>query len=462
MDTQRSATRARRAGRASGHTRAAAVVAAAMAGLALEVGGAPPAGAATSPITPGNTPTPIAGATNGELPATDLVRVAPGCLADRAAAPSLGLLLAEARQRGVALGTEECYRPLAGQLAEQSSWTAAGNSACAAPVATTTTGTPVGTSMHGWGKAADFSDAGGTVAFGSPGYQFLTAYAGQVGWNHPGWAQPGGSACPEAWHWEWVGDGGTAGASPIRADVVGLLSSPDGGGYASVSGLGTLVTRGDAHSAGDLAAVPITGLVVGAADAPGGAGYWMASADGGVFSFGGAAFHGSAGGLALAAPIVGMAATPDGGGYWLVAADGGVFSFGDAAFHGSTGAMHLNAPIVGMAATPDGGGYWLVAADGGVFSFGDAAFHGSTGALHLDQPVVGMAATADGAGYRMVAADGGVFDFGDATFLGSGATTTKAEPVVAMTLTPSGAGYWLTSADGAVLAFGDAGSYGGA
>ena len=85
------------------------------------------AAASVSPIQPGNQPTPVAGAANGLLPGADLVNVAPGCQAYRAAGPSIGLLLTEARDRDVALGTEQCYRSLQGQLSEQQVWTAAGN-----------------------------------------------------------------------------------------------------------------------------------------------------------------------------------------------------------------------------------------------------------------------------------------------------------------------------------------------
>src|SRR5581483_5514448 len=145
---------------------------------------------------------------------------------------------ATAREDGVELGTEECYRPLQGQEQESQIYTAAGNPACAAPVTHTSSGTPVGTSMHGWGKAADFFGTGGEISFGSVAYAFLQQHAATFGWNHPGWAQPGGSACPEPWHWEWVGDGGSLGAGTIEADVVGLLGSPSGHGYATVTGLG--------------------------------------------------------------------------------------------------------------------------------------------------------------------------------------------------------------------------------
>ena len=130
--------------------------------------------------------------------------------------------------------------------------------------------------------------------------------------------------------------------------------------------------------------------VVGIASTPDGGGYWLVASDGGVFSFGDAFFHGSEGGKVLNAPVVGIGSTPDGDGYWLVAKDGGVFSFGDAVFHGSTGNLRLNAPIVGLTSSSDGGGYWLGAADGGVFSFGDATFYGSAGGSPLSSPAVGI------------------------------------------------------------------------
>jgi len=57
--------------------------------------------------------------------------------------------------------------------------------------------------------------------------------------------------------------------------------------------------------------------MVGMAATPDGGGYWLVGADGGVFSFGDANFYGSAERMHPASPIVGMAVTPDGGGYWL-------------------------------------------------------------------------------------------------------------------------------------------------
>src|SRR5205823_6692903 len=97
----------------------------------------------------------------------------------------------------------------------------------------------------------------------SPGYRYLKADAGRYGWNHPGWAEPGGSACPEPWHWEWVGDGGTQRGDPIRADVVGLLPSGDDQGYATVTGLGAVAARGDFVSRGAADGMPLNWVVVG-------------------------------------------------------------------------------------------------------------------------------------------------------------------------------------------------------
>lgn len=130
------------------------------------------------------------------MPADRLITVAPGCRVAREAGPSLALLYRSASASKVRLGARDCYRPIAGQVAVSSSWTARGNSACAAAPQTYPDGRPKGTSMHGWGKAVDFSEAT-PMTFSSPGYRFLKARAGALGWNHPGWAEPGGSACPE-------------------------------------------------------------------------------------------------------------------------------------------------------------------------------------------------------------------------------------------------------------------------
>jgi hypothetical protein len=425
-------------------------------GLVLAIASAASA-SAVSPINPNNRPTPLAGALNGVVPMSRLVNVAANCIAAREAGPSLARLFAMAREVNIALGADQCYRPLSDEVKFANQANQPGNNpACVATVGTSASGTPIGHSYHGWGKAADLTEVGQSLTFANRGYAFMKQVAGSLGWNHPAFAEPGGSSCPEPWHWEWVGDGGNLGASPVRGDAVALLASADDHGYATVDGLGGLVGHGDFVNRGTAASTLISWVMVGAAATRDGRGYWMVGADGGVFTFGNARFHGSTGGMHLTQPVNSIAPTKSGKGYWLLAWDGGVFSFGDARFHGSTGAMHLNFPVDGMGATPSGKGYWLVASDGGVFTFGDARFLGSTGAIHLNSPIIGIAPTKSGKGYWMVASDGGVFTFGDAHFYGSGAALRPSSPTVAILPTRSGHGYWLELADGEVFGFGDA------
>jgi hypothetical protein len=367
---------------------------------------APPA-SAESPIHPENRPSGLAGETNGQVRPEALVGVESNCQAARAAGSSLALLLAAARADGVPLRPGDCYRPANQQSAAKSNACGKGNCACAA-------GT--GTSMHGWGEAVDFRDAGGSLTFTASGYRWLKDNGARFGWNHARWSEPGGSACPEAWHWEWVGDGGRMQLDTIRADVVGIVACRSGG-YWGLTGLGGVAARGGAPDAGSTGA-PLAWLVKGGAATPSGRGYWLVASDGGIFSFGDAAFFGSLGSVRLNRPIVGMAATPSGRGYWLVASDGGIFSFGDAAFFGSRGGSSTGDRFVAMAASPTGRGYWLASSDGAVFPFGEAAPAGALTAKP-NLPIVGLAATQSGKGYWLTSADGTVFSFGDAVFAGS-------------------------------------------
>src|ERR1043166_4104885 len=188
----------------------------------LEVGAAP--AFAASPTIPANRPTPLPGATNGEVPRSRLINVIPHCIAARAAAPSLARLFTMARQAGVGLAAEECYRTLSNEVKFANIANQPGhNPACVASVGQSPSGKPVGHSMHGWGKAVDLIDFGGSLTFGSPGYAFMKQNAWRVGWNHPAFAEPGGSSCPEPWHWEWVGDGGNLHLGARRGDAVTLL-----------------------------------------------------------------------------------------------------------------------------------------------------------------------------------------------------------------------------------------------
>ena len=187
---------------------------------------------------------------------------------------------------------------------------------------------------------------------------------------------------------------GPGGVHKVTAPIVGVAAAASGawlvasdGGVFSMYGAPFFGSMGSKH---------LNAPIVGMASTPDGGGYWEVASDGGIFTFGDAQFFGSMGGQHLNAPIVGMASTPDGGGYWEVASDGGIFTFGDARFFGSMGSQALNAPIVGVAANPDGTGYWTVAADGGIFAFGDAPFLGSAVGQVLTAPIVGMAAVPSG------------------------------------------------------------------
>jgi hypothetical protein len=179
---------------------------------------------------------------------------------------------------------------------------------------------------------------------------------------------------------------------PLTEQLV-LPPSATQGLWASGSD-GGVFAFGSAAFYGSMGGTHLNAPIVGMASTPDGGGYWLVAADGGVFGFGDASFDGSMGGVHLTKPIVGMASTPDGGGYWMVAADGGVFTFGDAGYFGSVPGQGIVDPaaITGVAATPDGGGYWLVGWDGGVYAYGDANFMGSLAGMPMAAPVTSVAA----------------------------------------------------------------------
>src|SRR5437867_10236251 len=91
-----------------------------------------------NPITPANRPTPLAGAVNGVVPKARLVNVAPNCIAAREAGPSLARIFAMAREINLALGADQCYRPLLQQVDFAREAAQPGNNpACVASVGTT-------------------------------------------------------------------------------------------------------------------------------------------------------------------------------------------------------------------------------------------------------------------------------------------------------------------------------------
>jgi hypothetical protein len=157
-----------------------------------------------SPINPANRPTTIGGYTNGSLPMSQLFVVNSSCTLYRPAVGSFEGMIAAAHAAGVNLQAAECYRDYAGQVYERKLWCSLGVCGNAAVP---------GYSNHGWGKAVDLRDQNGSLTWNSPGYKWMVAHAGAWGWNHPGGVN-------EAWHWEWVGDGGTMHGYPVRPDLM--------------------------------------------------------------------------------------------------------------------------------------------------------------------------------------------------------------------------------------------------
>jgi LAS superfamily LD-carboxypeptidase LdcB len=168
----------------------------------------PPSG--LSPINPVNRPTTILGYRNGYLPTSILYSYDSTCQLYCPAAGSFTAMLNAAHQAGVMLEPVQGYRDYAGQIYMRQYWCNEGICENAA--------TP-GSSNHGWAKAADLRDQDGSLTWTSPGYAWLFANAGNYGWNHPGGVN-------EAWHWEWVGDGGTMHGYPILPNLLDWAPLP--------------------------------------------------------------------------------------------------------------------------------------------------------------------------------------------------------------------------------------------
>ncbi|MDO8107721.1 D-alanyl-D-alanine carboxypeptidase family protein [Isoptericola sp. b441] len=60
-----------------------------------------------------------------------------------------------------------------------------------------------GTSNHGRGQAIDLAGAGSLGQYDAPLYLWLRAHAGDEGWRHPSYMEPGGAGPYEPWHWEY-------------------------------------------------------------------------------------------------------------------------------------------------------------------------------------------------------------------------------------------------------------------
>ena len=232
-------------------------------------------------------------------------------------------------------------------------------------------------------------------------------------------------------------------------------------GYLLAGKAGQVVAGGDAPALGSVHTPK--GAIVGIVQTPDGKGYFSVTDTGAVYVAGDATFHGDLTTLSapvIVANIVSIVATPDGGGYWLVGSDGGLFAFGDAKYHGSLPGIGIRVrDIVAMVSTSGGAGYLLVGADGGVFAFANSHYYGSLPGIgiHVTDIRAALPATT-GVGYTLVGADGGVFVFGSGSqFHGSlPGEGVKVSDIVGAALTSDGAGYWMAGANGSVYHFGDA------
>ncbi len=153
-------------------------------------------------------PAPVVGPLeNGRFPDGALTLITAECRVVNEAAPRLRSLLAAAHADGVGLTPEQssflppgvpgppqiesCYRSYDGQEWWRNYYCSIGTCQNAA--------TP-GTSKHGLGRAVDFQDQLGELAFSSPGYLWLAAHAAEYGFAQPA-AQRQGAPGEEAWHW---------------------------------------------------------------------------------------------------------------------------------------------------------------------------------------------------------------------------------------------------------------------
>ena len=175
-------------------------------------------GASCKQLDPNNRAAVVPGVTNGSLPMAYLASTASGCVAYDESINSLNAMIAQAAKDGVTLRPISCYRDYAGQVAAREEWCARGACQMAAVP---------GTSNHGWGKAIDFRDQSGELTFDSAGYAWLKAWAGYYGWIHPKGMEQDGPV-PEAWHWEWIGDGGKMFLGEYFGIGNGPLATPRG------------------------------------------------------------------------------------------------------------------------------------------------------------------------------------------------------------------------------------------
>jgi hypothetical protein len=164
---------------------------------------APAAPVGVNPINGYNKPTKPVGVTNGKIALGSLSYYSSTCRTWSQAYGPMSAMVLAAKKAGVTLVPADCYRDYAGQVYWRTWWCNVGKCGNAAVP---------GTSNHGWGKAIDMHDASGGLPTGGAAYKWMKANAGRFGFINP-------ILTNEAWHWEWVGDGGTMGGYKVRPEL---------------------------------------------------------------------------------------------------------------------------------------------------------------------------------------------------------------------------------------------------
>lgn len=161
----------------------------------------------------------VDGYANGRMDPARMMTVS-GCTLERDAAYLFSLLMDAAREDGVHLGYEDCYRSYNQQAAayerrcpvvetavfgvdpetgeKVQTGTNRARECSGPPVA------PAGRSNHGWGRAVDFAGRYSVLSCYDEAFHWLKLNGHRFGWVHPEWAHCG-KASQEPWHWEFAG-----------------------------------------------------------------------------------------------------------------------------------------------------------------------------------------------------------------------------------------------------------------
>jgi LAS superfamily LD-carboxypeptidase LdcB len=161
----------------------------------------------------------VDGYVNGKMDMARMMTVE-RCTLERDAAYLFSLMVAAARQDGVDLRYEDCYRsykeqkaayerrcpvvetalfsvdPATGEKVQTGVRKA--RECTGAPVA------PAGASNHGWGRAVDFATRARVLSCYDKEFEWMKNNAHRFGWVHPAWARCGKKS-QEPWHWEFAG-----------------------------------------------------------------------------------------------------------------------------------------------------------------------------------------------------------------------------------------------------------------